>query len=83
MWLLIIMLYCLLNFIKKVKLFNYFVFYLVYIWYLLWDYNMDEILWDSFVSSSKVLVNVVDCSLDWMLVWGGGGKKYGCWMLRI
>lgn len=42
---------------------------------------MDEILWDSFVSSSKVLVNVVDCSLDWMLVWGGGGgggKKYGC-----
>lgn len=73
MWLFIIMLYCLLNFIKKVKLLNFFVFYLVYIWYLLWDYNMDEILWDSFVSSSKVLVNVVDCSLDWMLVWGGGG----------
>lgn len=82
MWLFIIMLYCLLNFIKKVKLFNYFVFYLVYIWYLLWDYNMDEILWDSFVSSSKVLVNVVDCSLDWMLG-GGGCKKYGCWILRI
>lgn len=34
---------------------------------------MDETLWDSLVSSSKVSVNVADCSSDWMPVRGGGG----------
>lgn len=78
----IIMLHCLLNFIKKVKLLNYFVSYPVYIRYLPRDYNMDETLWDSLVSSSKVSVNVADCSSDWMPVRGGGVgggcKKHGC-----
>lgn len=74
------MLHCLLhqNYIKKFKLLNLFVSYTVYIRYLPRDYNMDETLWDSLVSSSKVSVNLADCSSDWMPVRGGWGcKKHG------